>query len=112
MIEFADFLIFIFVEFLSISDIILLMVERGGIILKKHVLIITFIISAMVLASCSSGNSSPKFTKDNYPRVDGSTATIPLSENRDISSNRTENRNKQTCNFQFGAFPVFLTSYW
>lgn len=81
MIEFADFLIFIFVEFLSISDIILLMVERGGIILKKHVLIITFIISAMVLASCSSGNSSPKFTKDNYPRVDGSTATIPLSEN-------------------------------
>lgn len=48
--------------------------------MKKHFLLVMIIAAAIVLASCSKGTEEPKFTKDSYPRVDGSTATIPLSE--------------------------------
>lgn len=44
---------------------------------NKKLLLIT--LSALILSSCTQ--TSPNFTKDSYPRVDGSTATIPLSEN-------------------------------
>ena len=56
-------------------------VEIGGIVLMKRILLVIFIITTIILTSCTSGSINPKFTKDNYPRVDGSTATIPLSEN-------------------------------
>lgn len=44
---------------------------------KKTLLII---LSVLVLSSCTLSDNQPSFTKDTYPRVDGSTATIPLSE--------------------------------
>ena len=47
----------------------------------KRILLVVTIVTALILSSCTSGAASPKFTKDNYPKVDGSTATIPLSEN-------------------------------
>ncbi|MDF2521364.1 MAG: ABC-type phosphate transport system, periplasmic component [Clostridia bacterium] len=37
-------------------------------------------ILAVMLTSCTSGTVSASFNKESYPRVDGSTATIPLSE--------------------------------
>jgi phosphate transport system substrate-binding protein len=49
--------------------------------LKKRLLLISCIIAVLILTSCTAGAKSPRFTKNNYPRVDGSTATIPLSEN-------------------------------
>jgi len=49
--------------------------------LKKHILLVMFIITTLILSSCSTGTVNPEFTKDSYPKVDGSTATIPLSEN-------------------------------
>ncbi|MGB7605979.1 MAG: substrate-binding domain-containing protein [Lutisporaceae bacterium] len=48
--------------------------------MKKHFLIVIIMVTVIILASCSTGTVNPKFTKDSYPRVDGSTATIPLSE--------------------------------
>lgn len=39
------------------------------------------LISVIIFSSCASDVVNLKFTKDSYPRVDGSTATIPLSEN-------------------------------
>lgn len=45
---------------------------------KKFLLIV---LSALILSSCTLADNKPSFTKDTYPRVDGSTATIPLSEN-------------------------------
>ncbi len=39
------------------------------------------VLSVLILPSCTLADSKPGFTKDTYPRVDGSTATIPLSEN-------------------------------
>ena len=47
----------------------------------KRILLVVIIVAALILSSCTPGATSPKFTKDNYPKVDGSTATIPLSEN-------------------------------
>jgi phosphate transport system substrate-binding protein len=47
----------------------------------KRSLIVILIMIAFTLTSCTSGSSNPRFTKDSYPKVDGSTATIPLSEN-------------------------------
>ena len=47
----------------------------------KRILLVILIITATIATSCYSGIISPRFTKDNYPKVDGSTATIPLSEN-------------------------------
>ncbi|MDF2889739.1 MAG: hypothetical protein K0R80_106 [Clostridia bacterium] len=49
--------------------------------MKKHICLVILIISALTLTSCASGNINASFNKKNYPRVDGSTATIPLSEN-------------------------------
>jgi phosphate transport system substrate-binding protein len=49
--------------------------------LKKHILAVLLVVITIILTSCTSGNISPRFNKDNYPKVDGSTATIPLSEN-------------------------------
>lgn len=49
--------------------------------MKKHILLVMFIITTLILSSCSTGTVNPEFTKDSYPKVDGSTATIPLSEN-------------------------------
>ncbi len=49
--------------------------------MRKHILLVMFIITTLILSSCSTGTVNPKFTKDSYPKVDGSTATIPLSEN-------------------------------
>jgi phosphate transport system substrate-binding protein len=49
--------------------------------LKKYILAVLLVIITIILTSCTSGNISPRFNKDNYPKVDGSTATIPLSEN-------------------------------
>jgi phosphate transport system substrate-binding protein len=49
--------------------------------LKKHICLVILIISALTLTSCASGNINESFNKKSYPRVDGSTATIPLSEN-------------------------------
>lgn len=46
---------------------------------KKKFLLIVF--SALILSSCTLADNKPNFTKDTYPRVDGSTATMPLSEN-------------------------------
>lgn len=43
-------------------------------------LIIVTMLSIFVLSSCSLSDTTVKFSKDSYPRVDGSTATIPLSE--------------------------------
>lgn len=50
---------------------------------NKKVIILIIIISLLILTSCTFNNNSvkPKFTELTYPRVDGSTATIPLSEN-------------------------------
>lgn len=59
----------------------MVIIKIGGILFMKRTLLVIFIITAIMLTSCSSGNINPKFTKDSYPRVDGSTATIPLSEN-------------------------------
>jgi phosphate transport system substrate-binding protein len=69
------------VENISINGIIMVKVEIGGIIFMKRIIFIVFIITAILLTSCSSESGKPRFTKDNYPKVDGSTATIPLSEN-------------------------------
>jgi phosphate transport system substrate-binding protein len=49
--------------------------------LKKHICLVILIISALTLTSCASGNINASFNKKSYPRVDGSTATIPLSQN-------------------------------
>lgn len=46
---------------------------------KKKLLLM--VLSAMILSSCTTVYTKPGFTKDSYPHVDGSTATIPLSEN-------------------------------
>lgn len=45
--------------------------------------IIAVLIVLLLAASCSAGEvkaERPAFTKEDYPRIDGSTATIPLSE--------------------------------
>lgn len=45
------------------------------------IIIMTIALLLLILSSCSLANTTkPKFTKQDYPRVDGSTATIPLSE--------------------------------
>ena len=46
-------------------------------------LIVLSVVSSLLMTSCSISDNpvKPKFTKDTYPSVDGSTATIPLSEN-------------------------------
>lgn len=50
--------------------------------MKKHFLLaILIVIATTFLISCNSGSLNPNFNKDTYPKVDGSTATIPLSEN-------------------------------
>ncbi|MDF2524802.1 MAG: hypothetical protein K0R31_2443 [Clostridiales bacterium] len=49
--------------------------------MKKHICLVILIISALTLTSCASGNINASFNKKSYPRVDGSTATIPLSQN-------------------------------
>lgn len=48
--------------------------------MKKHIVIITIftLLLSSLLVGCKK--SEPTFTLDNYPRVDGSTVTIPLSE--------------------------------
>lgn len=69
------------VEIISSNDIMMVIIKIGGILFMKRTLLVIFIITAIMLTSCSSRNINPKFTKDSYPRVDGSTATIPLSEN-------------------------------
>mgnify|MGYP000485764875 CR=1 FL=1 len=48
--------------------------------MKRSLLVLLIIISIM-LTSCTSGSANVRFTKENYPKIDGSTATIPLSEN-------------------------------
>lgn len=45
---------------------------------KKNILLIVF--SVLILSSCALADNKAGFTKEDYPRVDGSTATIPLSE--------------------------------
>ncbi|HBD64062.1 MAG TPA: hypothetical protein DC038_06435 [Clostridiales bacterium] len=45
--------------------------------------LIAVLIVSLLAVSCSAGGDKaerPAFTKENYPRIDGSTATIPLSE--------------------------------
>jgi phosphate transport system substrate-binding protein len=49
--------------------------------LKIRLLLTLCIIAVLILTSCTTGAANTRFTKNNYPRVDGSTATIPLSEN-------------------------------
>lgn len=49
--------------------------------MKKHILLVLLIITSVILSSCALAEAKPYFTKDSYPKVDGSTATIPLSEN-------------------------------
>ncbi|MFZ5351847.1 MAG: PstS family phosphate ABC transporter substrate-binding protein [Bacillota bacterium] len=48
--------------------------------MKKRLLLLLIIFITVNLSSCTIGSSGVRFTKDSYPRVDGSTATIPLSE--------------------------------
>lgn len=51
---------------------------------RNNLIIIMLLIAVSVFSSCAKPNDTftkPEFTKDTYPRVDGSTATIPLSEN-------------------------------
>jgi phosphate transport system substrate-binding protein len=69
------------VEIISSNDIILVIIKIGGILFMKRILLVILILTAIMLTSCTSGVSNSRFTKDSYPRVDGSTATIPLSEN-------------------------------
>lgn len=53
---------------------------------KKSILIIIALITLVIFASCTpekktvAENIKPQFTKETYPKVDGSTATIPLSQ--------------------------------
>lgn len=49
----------------------------------KKIFIIGFCLAAAVfaLSACSPVASDPQFDRESYPRVDGSTATIPLSQN-------------------------------
>jgi len=49
--------------------------------LKRISLIALVTAFAVIITSCSPGGMNTVFTKDTYPKVDGSTATIPLSEN-------------------------------
>jgi phosphate transport system substrate-binding protein len=69
------------VEILSSNVIIMVIIKIGGILSMKRILLVILILTAIMLTSCTSGVSNTRFTKDSYPRVDGSTATIPLSEN-------------------------------
>jgi phosphate transport system substrate-binding protein len=66
-------------------------IEKRRIALKKIIKILTLLTALiMVLAACSPTQPIDKkdseteegihFTKENFPRIDGSTATIPLSE--------------------------------
>lgn len=48
--------------------------------MKKKVILSVLICIAISLSSCSQKTPEVQFTKESYPRVDGSTATIPLSE--------------------------------
>lgn len=48
--------------------------------MKKKTILAILMILAVMLASCTSDTVSVSFNKESYPRVDGSTATIPLSE--------------------------------
>lgn len=49
----------------------------------KKIIVLTVAASMLLITSCvpSDAPLKPKFTKSTYPAVDGSTATIPLSEN-------------------------------
>jgi len=48
---------------------------------KKGTIIIIFIVLfGSIIIGCQNGNEELRFTLDNYPKVDGSTVTIPLSE--------------------------------
>lgn len=49
--------------------------------MRKHIFILILMLATTILSSCSIANANPGFTKDSYPKIDGSTATIPLSEN-------------------------------
>lgn len=49
--------------------------------MKRISLIALVTAFAVIITSCSPGGMNTVFTKDTYPKVDGSTATIPLSEN-------------------------------
>jgi phosphate transport system substrate-binding protein len=69
------------VEIISNNVIILVIIKIGGILFMKRILLVILIIAAIMLTSCTSDVSNSRFTKNSYPRVDGSTATIPLSEN-------------------------------
>lgn len=46
---------------------------------SKRILMLLAVV-ILLLGGCTSSGSAPSFTKDTYPRVDGSTVTIPLSE--------------------------------
>jgi phosphate transport system substrate-binding protein len=56
-------------------------VEEGGVRLNKFIILAMAMFTSitLILSSCTAMN--PRFKKDTYPKVDGSTATIPLSEN-------------------------------
>jgi phosphate transport system substrate-binding protein len=49
--------------------------------MKKYICLVLLLLIAFNLTSCATGNVNASFNQENYPRVDGSTATIPLSEN-------------------------------
>jgi phosphate transport system substrate-binding protein len=49
--------------------------------MKKHIYLVLLLVIAFNLTSCATGNVNTRFNQETYPRVDGSTATIPLSEN-------------------------------
>lgn len=58
-----------------------LLKTKGEIIIKKGILIIAFVVLfGSILIGCQNENNELTFTLDNYPKVDGSTVTIPLSE--------------------------------
>jgi len=54
---------------------------------NKYVVLIIGLIAMVIFASCTPKKETkiesvkPEFTKETYPKVDGSTATIPLSQN-------------------------------
>lgn len=84
--------------------------------MKRHVFIL-ILISTLLLSACNTGKNSsisvknppstnvevkdkvekPNFTKDTFPRVDGSTATIPLSQA--IASNLLSMSKDEAVNF-------------
>ena len=58
------------------TDIIHVTICHWGHIMKKYLILIVL----FLLLGCQKTDVQPTFTMETYPKVDGSTVTIPLSE--------------------------------